>query len=48
MRDGFDVGLEMSGNEQAFNDRLENMFHGGKMTILAIPAESKVTLNGEE
>jgi threonine 3-dehydrogenase len=40
MSEGFDVGLEMSGNEQAFNDLLKNMCHGGKVDILGIPAES--------
>ena len=39
MSEGFDVGLEMSGNPQAFNDLLANMCHGGKVAILGIPAE---------
>lgn len=34
--DGFDVGLEMSGNAQAFNDMLHSMFHGGKIAMLGI------------
>ena len=34
--DGFDVGLEMSGNPQAFNDMLQAMFHGGKIAMLGI------------
>ena len=38
MREGFDVGLEMSGNAQAFNDLLDNMCHGGKVAILGIPS----------
>ena len=37
MSEGFDVGLEMSGNPQAFNDLLANMCHGGKVSILGIP-----------
>jgi len=37
MKEGFDVGLEMSGNEQAFRDMLANMAHGGKVAILGIP-----------
>jgi threonine 3-dehydrogenase len=37
MSEGFDVGLEMSGNAQAFNDMLDNMCHGGKIAILGIP-----------
>ena len=37
MREGFDVGLEMSGNGNAFRDLLANMAHGGKVAILGIP-----------
>ena len=37
MEEGFDVGLEMSGNPSAFNDLLANMCHGGKVSILGIP-----------
>ena len=36
MKEGFDVGLEMSGNASAFNDMVENMFHGGKIAMLGI------------
>jgi threonine 3-dehydrogenase len=36
MKEGFDVGLEMSGSAQAFRDMLANMFHGGKIAILGI------------
>ena len=39
MREGFDVGLEMSGNASAFRDMLSNMSHGGKIALLGIPAE---------
>ena len=37
MKEGFDVGLEMSGNVQAFRDMLANMAHGGKIALLGIP-----------
>jgi threonine 3-dehydrogenase len=37
MAEGFDVGLEMSGNPSAFQDMLANMSHGGKIAILGIP-----------
>jgi len=37
MDEGFDVGLEMSGSPQAFNDMLANMCHGGKIAMLGIP-----------
>ena len=39
MKEGFDVGLEMSGNPQAFRDMLANMCHGGKIAMLGIPTE---------
>lgn len=37
MSEGFDVGLEMSGNPSAFRDLLVNMGHGGKVCLLGIP-----------
>ena len=37
MHEGFDVGLEMSGNTSAFDEMLNNMSHGGKIAILGIP-----------
>jgi threonine 3-dehydrogenase len=39
MKEGFDVGLEMSGNPNAFRDMLANMSHGGKIAMLGIPSE---------
>jgi threonine 3-dehydrogenase len=39
MREGFDVGLEMSGNSDAFRSMLDNMAHGGKIAMLGIPTE---------
>lgn len=39
MAEGFDVGLEMSGNPAAFKDLLNNMCHGGKVAILGIPGD---------
>ena len=36
MTEGFDVGLEMSGNEQAFHSMLEVMNHGGSLALLGI------------
>ncbi len=39
MKEGFDVGLEMSGNQQAFRDMLAAMCHGGKVAMLGIPTE---------
>jgi len=38
MKEGFDVGLEMSGSPDAFREMLENMSHGGKIAMLGIPA----------
>ncbi|HET6983471.1 MAG TPA: L-threonine 3-dehydrogenase [Myxococcaceae bacterium] len=37
MTEGFDVGMEMSGNGQAFRDMLSVMNHGGRVAILGIP-----------
>ena len=37
MREGFDVGLEMSGHGAAFRDLLRNMNHGGRVGLLGIP-----------
>ncbi len=37
MTEGFDVGMEMSGNGQAFRDMLGAMNHGGRVAILGIP-----------
>ena len=39
MQEGFDVGLEMSGNHNAFRSMLSNMCHGGKIAMLGIPSE---------
>lgn len=39
MKEGFDVGLEMSGNPAAFRAMLDNMCHGGKIAMLGIPSE---------
>ncbi|MGA8656296.1 MAG: L-threonine 3-dehydrogenase [Chthoniobacterales bacterium] len=40
MKEGFDVGLEMSGNERALNDMLATMCHGGKIALLGILAKA--------
>jgi len=37
MEEGFDVGMEMSGNPTAFQDMLRTMHHGGKIALLGIP-----------
>ena len=39
MKEGFDVGLEMSGNPAALRDMIANMSHGGKIAMLGIPSE---------
>ncbi len=38
MTEGFDVGLEMSGAEPAFNDLLDAMNHGARVAALGIPS----------
>ena len=37
MEEGFDVGLEMSGNASSFRDMLRVMHHGGSIAMLGIP-----------
>ncbi len=44
MKEGFDVGLEMSGSASAFRDMLANMCHGGKIAMLGIP-EEEITID---
>jgi threonine 3-dehydrogenase len=44
MQEGFDVGLEMSGNAQALRDMIANMSHGGKIAVLGIPSKD-ITLD---
>ena len=39
MKEGFDVGLEMSGNPAAFREMIDQMCHGGKIALLGIPSE---------
>jgi threonine 3-dehydrogenase len=46
MEEGFDVGMEMSGNPQAFRDMLRTMHHGGKVAILGIlPDDTAIDWN---
>jgi threonine 3-dehydrogenase len=39
MKEGFDVGLEMSGNPAALRDMIDNLCHGGRIAMLGIPSE---------
>jgi threonine 3-dehydrogenase len=39
MKEGFDVGLEMSGSDKALNDMLATMCHGGKIALLGIQSK---------
>ena len=39
MKEGFDVGLEMSGSPEAFREMLDNICHGGKIAMLGIFGE---------
>jgi threonine 3-dehydrogenase len=45
MHEGFDVGLEMSGNAHAFRDMLANMCHGGKIAMLGIPPGGDMSID---
>ncbi|MFK0155961.1 L-threonine 3-dehydrogenase [Streptomyces sp. NPDC090493] len=39
LREGFDVGLEMSGRPEAMRDMIANMTHGGRIAVLGLPAQ---------
>ena len=45
LKEGFDVGMEMSGNPQAFRDMLESMCHGGKIAMLGILPKTDIDWN---
>lgn len=45
MQEGFDIGLEMSGNPAAFRDLLNNLSHGAKVAILGIPSPSELSID---
>ena len=46
MREGFDVGMEMSGNPDAFRSMIANMCHGGRIALLGIqPPQTAVDWN---
>ncbi|MFI6770807.1 L-threonine 3-dehydrogenase [Streptomyces sp. NPDC050355] len=39
LREGFDIGLEMSGRPEAMRDMIANMTHGGRIAVLGLPAQ---------
>ncbi len=44
MSNGFDVGLEMSGNPAAFNEMIANMYHGGRIALLGfLPPSTEIS-----
>ena len=46
MKEGFDVGLEMSGNPRAFTDMLDVMVNGGRIAMLGImPGSAAIDWN---
>lgn len=46
MKEGFDIGLEMSGNPKALADMIDNMCHGGRIALLGImPGAAAVDWN---
>ncbi|HBP38563.1 MAG TPA: L-threonine 3-dehydrogenase, partial [Clostridiales bacterium] len=47
MKEGFDVGLEMSGSPAAFSGMIQVMFHGGKIALLGIP-ENTTTIDWQK
>jgi threonine 3-dehydrogenase len=42
MKEGFDVGMEMSGSPEALRDMIGNMAHGGKMALLGILPRTEI------
>ncbi len=43
IHEGFDVGLEMSGNPKAFSDMLQHMNHGGRVALLGLlPKQTQI------
>ena len=46
IREGFDVGLEMSGNPHAFAAMVHHMYHGGRIALLGIlPSDTRIDWN---
>jgi threonine 3-dehydrogenase len=45
MQEGFDVGMEMSGNVHAFRELLANLSHGAKVAMLGIPSPSEMSID---
>jgi len=45
MAEGFDIGLEMSGNPAAFREMLANLSHGARVAMLGIPSPSEVAVD---
>jgi len=45
MSEGFDIGMEMSGNPHAFRDLLANLSHGAKVAMLGIPSPSEMSID---
>lgn len=42
MHEGFDVGLEMSGNGSAFNMMIDKLYNGGRVALLGIQSDKTV------
>ncbi|MFX1818157.1 L-threonine 3-dehydrogenase [Pseudarthrobacter sp. CC4] len=39
MREGFDIGMEMSGHPGALPEMIDNMNHGGRIAMLGLPSQ---------
>jgi threonine 3-dehydrogenase len=39
MREGFDIGMEMSGHPTALPEMIDNMNHGGRIAMLGLPSQ---------
>tara|TARA_B100000073_G_scaffold173157_1_gene143275 strand:- start:2230 stop:3255 length:1026 start_codon:yes stop_codon:yes gene_type:complete len=40
LKEGFDIGLEMSGSESALDQMIDSMLMGGKVALLGLPSDS--------
>ena len=47
MSNGFDIGLEMSGNPAAFREMVQNMYHGGRIALLGLLPQD-TTINWDD
>ena len=45
MKEGFDIGMELSGNPFALNQMIDSMLHGAKIALLGLYNDQEVNFN---